>query len=226
MLAALARARPLARAAALAFVLSACATTHGADGEPLSPAQRQLREQNERFAETVATGAIAGALLLGLVGALAAGPRNRGEGALVGAAAGAALGAAAGHYIAKRNQRFATREQAAAARIAAANEEAAEQEAAAQAAQAVAAENRAKIARLEARIRAGEANAAQLARSRRAAEEDLAAIDTAIENNRRVEAAMRSDGAIPQADRVAESRRRMEESARELREALARVPAA
>lgn len=226
MLIRLSRFRPAALAIAAAVALNACAAGHGADGQPLTPAQQQLREQNERFVETIATAAVVGAVLLGILGAIAAGRENRGAGAAAGIAAGAALGAAAGHYIAKRNQRFASREQAAMARIEAANEEVAEQEATARAAQTVAAENRAKLAELEARIRAGQANAAQIAAQRRAVTDDLAAIDTAIENSRRVEAAMRTDRAEAQAAKVSESRRRMEESARDLREALARVPSA
>lgn len=226
MLTRLARCRPAALAVAALLALSACASTHGADGAPLTPAQRQLREQNQRFNETIATGAVVGALTLGILGALLAGPRHRGEGALVGAAAGAAVGAAAGHYLAQRNERYATREQAARARIDAAEREAAELAATARAAEQVAAENRAKLARLQQQARAGQATAAQLEVQRRAAEQDLALMDSAIDHSRKVESAMQADGVPDQAARVAQSRKRMEESARQLREALARSPSA
>jgi len=105
MLIRIARAPLLAAAAAALLLLSACATTN-AGGEPLSPAQQQLRSQTERFNETVATGAVVGALALGILGALLAGPRNRGEGAALGALAGAAIGGASGYYIATRNERL------------------------------------------------------------------------------------------------------------------------
>jgi len=224
MLIRIARARILAAAAAALLLLSACATTN-AGGEPLSPAQQQLRSQTERFNETVATGAVVGALALGILGALLAGPRNRGEGAALGALAGAAIGGASGYYIATRNERFATREQAANARIAAANREAADLERTALAAEQVAKENRARLAALQARVRAGQATQAELRAQAATAREDLGLMNEAIAHSRKVEGAMRADG-VPQAASVQESRRRMEEAARELEGALAQVPAA
>lgn len=224
MLISLARARPLAAAAAALLLLSACATTNPG-GEPLSPAQQQLRAQADRYNETVATGVVVGALALGLLGALLAGPRNRGQGAAIGAVAGAAMGGVAGTYIAARNERYATREQAAQARIAAANREAAELERTALAAEQVARENRERLAQLQARYKAGQITAAQLRAQARTAQQDLELMQGAIEHSRKVEGAMRADG-VPQAASVQDSRRRMEEAARELQGALAQVPAA
>lgn len=226
MLTRLAHCRPAALAVAALLALTACASTHGADGQPLTPAQRQLREQNERYNETIATGAVVGAVLLGILGAAVAGRNNRGAGAAVGAAAGAAMGAAAGHYLAKRNERYATREQAAMARIDAAEREAADLAATARAAEQVTAENRAKLNRLEAQLRAGQATAAQIEAQRRTAQQDLALMDSAIDHSRKVESAMQADGVPDQAARVAQSRQRIEESARQLREALAKSPSA
>lgn len=226
MLTRLARCRPAALAIAAMLALSACASTRGADGQPLTPAQRELREQNDRFNETIATGAVVGALVLGILGAVVAGRDNRAAGAAVGAATGAAVGAAAGHYLAKRNQRYASREQAAMARTEAAQREASDLAATARASEQVAAENRAKLARLEAQVRAGQATAAQLQAQRRTAQQDLDLMDSAIDHSRKVESAMRADGVPDQAANVAQSRQRMEESARQLREALAKSPSA
>ena len=205
MLISLARCRPAALALACALGLAGCASTYD-DGRPLTPAQRELRAQNERFNETIATGAVVGAV--------------------IGATAGAMVGAAAGHYLATRNERYASREQAAIARTQAAEREAAEFAKTARAAEQVAAENRARLRQLEAQVRSGQATVAQLAAQRRAAEQDLALMDSAIGNARKVEDAMRQDGVPDQAASVAESRRRMEESARQLREALGQSPKA
>lgn len=224
MLARLSRSRPLALLAASLLLLQACATTN-AGGEPLSPAQQQLRSQTERFNDTVATGVVVGAIALGLLGALLGGNNSRGQGAVLGAAAGAALGGAAGYYIATRNEQFANREQAANARIAAANREANDLERTALAAEQVAKENRARLAQLQAKVRAGEATASQLRAQAQTAQTDLGLMNEAIEHSRKVESAMRADGA-PQAASVADSRKRMEDAARELQGALAQVPAA
>lgn len=225
MLTRLARCRSATLALALALGLAGCASTYD-DGRPLTPAQRELREQNERFNETIATGAVVGAVTLGLLGALLAGRRDRGTGAVIGATAGAMVGAAAGHYLATRNERYASREQAAMARTDAARREAAELARTARASEQVAVENRARLRQLEAQVRSGQATAAQLAAQQRAAQQDLALMDSAIDHSRKVESAMRQDGVPDQAASVAESRRRMEDSARQLREALAQSPKA
>lgn len=233
MLATLRRSRPLALVAASALLLQACATTN-ANNEPLSPAQQELRAQADRFNETVATGVVVGAVALGILGALLGAQmdrdnRNRGQGAATGAAigalAGAALGGAAGTYIAARNERYASREQAARARIDAANREAAELERTALAAETVAKENRTRLSQLQARFRAGQATAADLRAQTETARKDLALMNEAIAHSRKVEGAMAADG-VAQAGSVAESRRRMEDAARDLQGALAQVPAA
>jgi uncharacterized membrane protein len=184
MLTRLARCRPAAAALALAVGLAACASTYD-DGRPLTPAQQELRRQNERFNETIATGAVVGALTLAILGALLAGERDRGTGAVIGATAGAMVGAAAGHYLATRNERYASREQAAMARIEAAEREAAEFAKTARAAEQVAAENRARLRQLEAQVTRGQATAGQLAAQQRAAQQDLALMEGAIGNARK-----------------------------------------
>jgi hypothetical protein len=224
MLSTLRRSRHLALIAASVLLLQACATTN-ANNEPLSPAQQELRAQADRYNETVATGVIVGAVALGILGALLGGRNSRGEGAAIGALAGAAIGGAAGNYIAARNERYASREQAARARAEAAAREAAAFERTALAAEQVAEENRTRLAQLQARYKAGQITAAQLRAQSETARKDLALMNEAIGQSRKVEEAMAADGA-PQAASVADSRRRMEDAARELEGALAQVPAA
>ena len=158
--------------------------------------------------------------------ALVGGGLGAATGAVIGATAGAMVGAAAGHYLATRNERYASREQAAMARTDAAQREAAELARTARASEQVAAENRARLRQLEAQVRSGQATASQLAAQQRSAQQDLALMDSAIDHSRKVESAMRQDGVPDQAASVAESRRRMEDSARQLREALAQSPKA
>lgn len=225
MLTRLSRFRPAAFLAAAALLLQACAATN-AGGEPLSPAQQDLRSQTERFNDTVGTGVVVGALALGILGAVLGGRDNRAGGAAIGAAAGAALGGAAGYYIASRNERYATREQAANARFAAANREANDLERTAIAAEQVAKENQARLAQLQARFKAGQATAAQVRAQAQTARADLGLMNDAIAHSRKVESAMAQDGVRTEAARVAESRKRMEDAARELQGALAQVPAA
>lgn len=105
------RLRATASAAVFGLLLSGCAGGAGAYDSSLSPAQKQLRQSNARFNQTVGEGAGAGALVGGLAG-LALGGRNRGQAMLIGAAAGGALGAGAGYAVAHNNlSRFSTEAQ-------------------------------------------------------------------------------------------------------------------
>ena len=79
------------------LTLSACAGQVG--GPPLTPAQAQLQQANQRFAATVAEGAVVGAVGGALLGYLAGGAR----GAAIGAAAGGVVGAATGYAVAHKN---------------------------------------------------------------------------------------------------------------------------
>jgi hypothetical protein len=208
------------------LMLGACASA--ANDPSLTPAQRALREQNGRFNETVGTGAVAGALLGAVIGALLAGNNrgNRAGGIAIGAAAGAALGGGAGYYIGTRNERFASREEAAQARLEAAQREGADLARTAMLSEEVARENEAKLADAERRLAAGAATRTQLAGQVRSAENDLALIRQGIDHSRKVEGAMRQDGLPGEAARVAQSREQMEESAARLRQALSRARAA
>ncbi|MCC7283288.1 MAG: hypothetical protein IT556_12955 [Acetobacteraceae bacterium] len=225
MLCWLGRNRMLSGALAL-LMLGACASS--ANDPSLTPAQRALRQQTERFNETVATGAVAGALLGALAGALLAG-NNRGNrlgGAAIGAAAGAALGGAGGYYIAGRNQRYASREQAAQSRLEAAQRESADLARTAALSDQVSRENAAKLAAARERYAAGQITRAQLDAQLRQAKADLALIQQGVEHSIKVEGAMRTDGVGGEASRVATSREQMQESADRLQAALARAEAA
>lgn len=90
---------------AMACVLFLAGCAQATYDNSLSPAQNELRAANARFTNTVATGAVAGAVLGAGAGALLAGRNNRAQGALIGAAAGGALGAGAGYAVASNNAR-------------------------------------------------------------------------------------------------------------------------
>jgi hypothetical protein len=225
MLVWLGRNRILAGSLAL-LMLGACASA--ANDPTLTPAQRALRQQSERFNETVATGAVAGALLGALAGALLAG-NNRGNmagGIALGAAAGAAIGGGTGYYIASRNERYATREQAAQSRLEAAQRESADLARTAALSDQVSRENAAKLADARRRYAAGQITRAQLDGEVRAAQSDLDLIRQGVDHSRKVEGAMRADGVGSEASRVAGSRQQMEESASRLQQALNRAQAA
>lgn len=217
---------PVVAALVLSLSLGGCVTA-SESAENLTPAQRELRQQTQRFNETVATGAVAGAALGCLVGVLAS-SRNRGAGCAVGAGVGALAGGGTGYYIASRNEQYASREQAANARAAAARKEADDLARTADVAERVTRENKAQLASLDQRYRAGQLTAAQYRAQTEAMREDAKTIRKASEEAGKAQSAMNSDGgaAREQAPRVAQAQRRLDSSARELEEALNRVPAA
>lgn len=217
---------PVVAAVALSLVVSGCVTS-SESAENLTPAQRELREQTQRFNETVATGAVAGAALGCVIGILAS-RNNRGAGCAVGAGAGAIAGGGAGYYIASRNEQYATREQAANARAAAARKEADDLARTADVAERVTRENKAQLAALDRRYRAGQITAAQYRSETASMREDAQTIRKASDEAGKAQSAMNNDGgaAREQAPRVAQAQRRLDSSARELEEALGRVPAA
>lgn len=103
--------RAVALAAALSLSVSACQTTGfgtSAPDVPLTPAEQQLRDDADRFNETVLGGAATGAVIGAVLGALLAASSGKGEniarGALIGAAAGGVLGGADGYLTAKAQE--------------------------------------------------------------------------------------------------------------------------
>lgn len=93
--------------AALAL-LPACATTGGkvtdsaAAETSLTPAQRQMRERNEKLRMTVVEGALVGAGVGALIGTVATGGSR--DGALIGGVIGAGLGTIAGSIISENQK--------------------------------------------------------------------------------------------------------------------------
>lgn len=88
--------RSLAVGMAFLLALGACANTND---PTLTPAERQLRQESNKFAQTTAEGAVFGALAGLAIGYLAGGAR----GAAIGAGAGALTGAVAGYEVAQNN---------------------------------------------------------------------------------------------------------------------------
>jgi len=227
----IARNRALALVLSAALALSGCVTTSGGS-ENLTPAQRQLRQQTERFNETVATGALVGALLGCALGA-AIDKNDRGRGCAAGGVVGGVTGAGSGYYVATRNQTYATREQAAQARITAAQREAEDLSRTAAIADQVTRENLAQIERLDRSFKARQLSAAQYRAQTESMRTDLQAIRSAAEGAGKSAQALAADSAGPggpvlsdQAMRVAQAKRRLDGSVNALEEALKRVPAA
>lgn len=103
--------RAVALAAALSLSVSGCQTTGLGSPEsdvPLTPAEQQLRDDADRFNETVLGGAATGAVVGAVLGALLAAASGKGEdiarGALIGAAAGGVLGGVDGYVTAKAQE--------------------------------------------------------------------------------------------------------------------------
>ncbi|WP_162305987.1 glycine zipper 2TM domain-containing protein [Oleisolibacter albus] len=99
--------RAIATAVTASFLLTACATTSGDPGRPLTPQEQALREQAKNYESTVVEGALLGALAGGLIAAASGGNKKD---VAIGVAAGAGVGAVAGNYIAKKKQQYATAE--------------------------------------------------------------------------------------------------------------------
>jgi hypothetical protein len=103
--------RCVAAVVAVCLGIGGCQTT-GLGGPtaqvPLTPAEQQLREDADRFNETVlggaATGAVVGAVLGALLGAASGKKENIAKGALLGAAAGGVLGGVDGYVTAKAQE--------------------------------------------------------------------------------------------------------------------------
>lgn len=144
----------------------------------LSPDQRYLRQQTDRFSRTVAEGAAIGALA-GAIGGYLYG--RDAKSAALGGVAGAAVGAGAGYYVASQNRQYASLEQGLNARIAAAQQENAYYRDTAAVIERVVAANEQKIAELNARYRSGLIDRAGLQRELASAVEDRKRIGKTLE---------------------------------------------
>jgi hypothetical protein len=216
---------------ACGLALAGCSGTPGAGGsaQDLTGSQQELRQRTSRFNETILTGGLLGAAVGAVGGCLAAG-RNCGQGAAIGGVAGGAVGAAAGYYIATRNEQFASREQAAQARIGAARREADDLQRTATVADQVARDNRSRLAELERRYRAGQITAAEYRSEAAPMRDDLEQIRKAQAAAGQARTQMNADAAGQadlrrEAGRVGEAEQRLRGAASRLEDALRQVPA-
>ncbi len=164
----------------------------GANDPGLTPEQRRIRAQRAEQDRTVGGGAVAGAVIGGLLG-LAVGGNNRGTAAAVGAVAGAALGGATGYYVARRKQQYANENQrldAMTGDVRAENQQMAQFVADSRA---VVAQDKADLARLRGEYANRRASRADLDRRIAIAEQDAQAIQ------QRINAARRQQGEFIQA---------------------------
>ena len=220
-------------AALMVCVLTLTACAEGMGGPPLTPAQMQLKQANDRFNKTVVEGAAVGAVALGLAGGVLGAMVGGRNGALLGAAAGAALGgaigAAVGYDTAKKNYAQAKTEENLKKWIAEANQDAAAYQKSAVASREVAAEARQKIAALDAQYKAKtitvaeyQRNVASYRESDKIVTSQISQLDTKI-------TAFRNDAqSIQGPDRQAllEDTRQMDESRRALRQSHEALAAA
>jgi uncharacterized protein YcfJ len=226
-------------AAAMACVLTLAACSGQMGGPPLTPAQMQLKQANDRFNQTVAEGAVVGAVALGLAGAALGAMAGGGRGALIGAAAGAAVGgavgAAVGYDTARKNYAQARTEGNLRQLIAEANQDAAAYHRSAIASRDIANEARAKIAALDAQYRAKTLSASDYQRnlssykdSEKIMSQQLTQIDAKV-NAMRVDAqSLPSDSRkamLDDARQMDDARRALKQSHESLAATLAMAPA-
>lgn len=228
--------RGLALAMACVVTLAGCASQVG--GPPLSAAQMQLRQANDRFRQTVAEGALAGGALLGIaggvIGAVACGSRCALLGAASGVAVGAGIGAAMGYNVARKNYAQARTEDNLKKLIAEANQDAGAYHRSADASRDIAAEARTRIAALDAQYRAKTITAEQYKQSVATYRESSDIIKTQLASTNEKMAAMRADAAaqdsadkaslLNDANQVEEARRALKQSSDSLAATLAMVP--
>ncbi|MCB9960315.1 MAG: glycine zipper 2TM domain-containing protein [Rhodospirillaceae bacterium] len=166
------------------MVVSACGSTGGrASSENLTPAQRNLREEADRFNQTIGEGAIAGAIVGGILGALVS-DDNRLAGAAIGAAAGAVVGGGAGYFVAVQNEDYASQEDRLEAEIAAAQQDVARYREIVRTTQQVVDQHKARIAQLNAQYRSGQVSLTTVQSEQATMRQDLELIDGLIQENR------------------------------------------
>jgi hypothetical protein len=213
----------------LSLLLPACQNPNvGASAQPLTAEQQAMRQQSQRWNQTAATGALAGAAM-GAAGAAALGRGNTGQNALIGAGIGALVGLAAGMAVAERNLGFENREANASQRIQSAQQVANNLNNTAAASETVAKQNEQRLAQLDRQYRAGQITAAQYRAEtetmrqdaelmRKTAGEARDARQRLVASSRQVPQLMNEEAKIDQAQR------RLEAAADNLESALRRVP--
>ena len=211
------------------LLLPACQNPNvGASGQPLTAEQQAMRQQSQRWNQTAATGALAGAAT-GAAAAAAFGRGNTGQNALIGAGIGLVAGGLLGMAVAERNLAFENREASASQRIQSAQQVANNLNNAAASSEAVAKQNQQRLAQLDRQYRAGQIIAAQYRTEtatmrqdaelmRKTAEEARDARQRLVASSRQVPQLMNEEAKIDQAQR------RLEAAADDLESALRRVP--
>jgi len=229
--------RGIAGLMACIIMLAGCAGQLGG-GPPLSPAQQQLKQANDRFNTTVGEGAVIGAVALGLVGAGVGALAGGKKGALIGLGAGAALGAgvgaAMGYNVARKNYAQAQTEDNLKQLIAAANQDADAYHRSAVASRDIAREARIKIAALDAQYRAKTITAEQYRQSAQTYKASADIMQDQLTSSTDKINAMRSDATnqrgtdrselLNDAHSVELARRALKESSDSLAATLAMVP--
>jgi len=214
-------------------MLTACAGQVSSNG-PLTPAQQQLKDSNQRFNQTLAEGAIIGAVLGGVLGA-ALGGRNAVAMAALGAGAGAALGGAAGYAVAHNNFEHARTEQNLQKAIAEANQDAAAYEVSADASARIIEEARAKVALLDQQYRQKKITASQYSQNLAGYRESSAIMEKQLGQMNTESATLRADAGtvssdnssimIASAQHIEQARQKEQKSYQELQQILASGPA-
>jgi outer membrane lipoprotein SlyB len=215
----------------VALLVQGCATTGGpmANTANLTPAQRQLRDQDQRWWQTTATGAVSGAALGAVAGAAFGGRNNRGEAALIGALIGGIAGTMAGATMANRTLEFENREASAHQRIASAQQAAASFEQAAMTAKQVTDENSRRLEALDRQYRARQITAEQYRRAAAPIQQDKELMERAAGDARSMRERMVGQrdalpGITSAEARIGPAQRSLEASAAQLDDLLRRVP--
>ena len=228
--------RGIAALMACIMMLAGCAGQIG--GPPLSPAQQQLKQANDRFNLTVGEGAAVGAVALGLlgagVGALAGGKKGALIGLGSGVVLGGAVGAAMGYNVARKNYAQARTEDNLRQLIAEANQDADAYHRSAVASRDIAKEARIKIAALDAQYRAKTITAEQYKQAAMTYRSSEDIMQSQLNNSTDKITAMRADAAhqrgadrselLNDAHSVELARRALKESSDSLAATLAMVP--
>lgn len=188
--------RVVACVSALSLMLTSCAGQMPGD-EPLTPAQQQLKQENQRFTQTVGEGALLGALAGAALGAALGG----GRGAAIGAGAGLLAGTAAGYGVASRNLAQAHSEENLRNAIGAANDDALAYQRSAAASQQIAADARAKTALLAQQVRQKTITIAQYQQSLKSYRESADIMRTQLGQMDKETTSLRADAAtVPPSD--------------------------
>ena len=170
-------------ALAAVMMVTACGSTGSRTSDAnLTPAQRNLRTEAERFNSTVGEAAVIGAIAGGIIGALVV-DDNRAAGAAIGAGLGAAIGGGAGYLVASQNQQYATREAQLDAQISAAEQDVARYREIVRTTQTVVNQHKARIAELNQQLASGQVNLGQVQTEQATMRQDLDLINDLIREN-------------------------------------------